>query len=97
MSYTKSRIFYLLYIGQLLLAFFIIVATGVSLFQLAVATQILNALMLPFIFFYLVKLTDKRTLMGKYKNNVFQRYAVILASIFISLASVFAIGSTFLK
>ena len=96
-SFTKSRTFYLLYIGQLVLAFFIIVATGVSLFQLAVATQVLNALMLPFIFYYLLKLTDKRTLMGKYKNNALQRYAVIIAAIFISLASLFVLAATFFK
>ena len=96
-SYTKSREFYLLYIGQLILAFIVIVATGVSLFQLAVATQILNAFMLPFIFFYLIKLTDNRRVMGKFKNNLFQRYAVIIATIFISLASLFAVGSLLLK
>ncbi len=96
-SFTKSRTFYLLYLAQLLIAFLVIVATGVSLFQLAVATQILNAMMLPFIFFYLIKLTDSRSIMGKFKNSAFQRYAVIFATIFISLASLFTLGATIFK
>ena len=63
----------------------------VSLFQVAIVTQTINAVMLPPVFFFLLKLTNDRQLMGNYANNRFQRIfatgatVVILAAAFVTV------------
>jgi Mn2+/Fe2+ NRAMP family transporter len=96
-SYQKSQTFYILFIAQLGIAALILLLPGVSLFQLAVATQILNAMTLPLIFYYLIKLTTSKALMGRYKNNKFQTYFAVAATVVIFIASVFTVIAVFWK
>lgn len=101
-SFKKSKIFYFLYIIQLVLATaFVLIFSGVSLFQVAVTTQIINAIALPLVFYYLIKLTSDRSLMGEYVNNPFQKWFSIVSSVAILFASVITVGfsiwDTFLK
>jgi Mn2+/Fe2+ NRAMP family transporter len=58
--FTKSKRFYILYILQLAIALVVVSFPQVSFFQLVVATQVVNALALPLIFYYLIKLTNTR-------------------------------------
>jgi len=50
-SLNQSKKFYLLFIGQLLIAAIAILLPSVSLFNLAIATQALNAMTLPLVFY----------------------------------------------
>jgi Mn2+/Fe2+ NRAMP family transporter len=90
-SYKKSKTFYILYILQLAIATLVILFSKISLFQVAIVTQTINAVMLPPVFFYLLKLTNDRHLMGDYANNRFQRIfatgatVVILAAAFVTV------------
>jgi Mn2+/Fe2+ NRAMP family transporter len=95
-SFTKSRLFYLIFIAQLLLAFFLSLIPGVSLFKLAVTTQFINAIILPLILVYLIKLTSSREVMGQYTNNKFQHNFATIASVVIVFASIIAIAVNFL-
>jgi Mn2+/Fe2+ NRAMP family transporter len=96
-SFDKSKTFYILYIVQLAVAMVIILLPGVSLFNLAVITQIINAMSLPLVFYYLIKLTDNRELMGNYVNSKFQKYFSIIATVVIFIASIFTVLSIFVK
>ena len=87
-SYKQSRTFYVLFLGQLLVAGLATLLPGVSLFQLAITTQTINAMSLPFVFYYLIRLTSDHRLMDKFANTAFQRYFAIIATIVISIASV---------
>lgn len=87
-SYRQSRTFYILFMGQLLVAAVAIMIPGVSLFQLAIGTQALNAMVLPLVFYYLIRLTGDKGLMREYANNSFVRYFAIVATIVIFVASV---------
>jgi Mn2+/Fe2+ NRAMP family transporter len=87
-SYKQSRPFYILFLGQLLVSAAVILLPSVSLFQLVIATQALNAMTLPLVFYYLINLTDNRGLMGKFVNNAFQKYFTAGATVFIFLASI---------
>jgi Mn2+/Fe2+ NRAMP family transporter len=86
-SLTQSKKFYLLFIGQLIIAAFAIMLPSVSLFNLAIATQALNAMTLPLVFYYLIKLTSDKQLMKEHVNNKFQKYFSIIATIVIFIAS----------
>ncbi len=96
-SFDKSRTFYILYIVQLAVAMVITLVPGISLFKLAVVTQIINAMALPLVFYYLIKLASNKELMGNYSNSGFQNYFSIIATIVIFIASVFTILALFVN
>jgi Mn2+/Fe2+ NRAMP family transporter len=87
-SFKQSKPFYIIFLGQLLVSAAVIMLPGVSLFQLVIATQALNAMTLPLVFYYLIKLTDDRELMGKFTNNSFQKYFTAVATVVIFVASI---------
>ena len=94
-SFKKSKTFYILYGIQLLAAMLIAIFSSVSLFQIAVVTQIINAVALPLVFYYLIKLTSDQNLMGDYVNNGFQKWFSIICSGVIVIASIFTVASIF--
>jgi Mn2+/Fe2+ NRAMP family transporter len=94
-TFDKSKTFYILFILQLLVATVIIMFPGVSLFKLAVTTQVINAIMLPLVFYYLINLTSSKEIMGEFANSPFQKYFSIVCTILITVAAVFTIGAVF--
>ena len=94
-TFRQSRTFYFIFLAQLILAAFAILFPGVSLFNLAVAMQTINAMALPLVFYFLIKLTSSHKLMGKYANNRFQKYFATILSIIIVIASLFTLATTF--
>ena len=95
-SYQQSKTFYVLFLVQLIIAFLIVLFPFVNLFQIAIASQILNAMALPPIFFYLIRFTSDKQYMGKFANNGFQTWFAIIGTIVITLASLFAIVTYFI-
>ena len=92
-SYQQSKTFYIFFILQLAIATSVIMLPGISLFKLAITTQIINAIALPLVFYYLIKLTSDRELMGEHVNTRFQKYFTIGATWVILIASVVTIAS----
>jgi Mn2+/Fe2+ NRAMP family transporter len=86
-SYSQSKTFYILYISQLVVATIVILFPGIDLFRLAVTTQVLNAVTLPLVLYYLIQLTSNKALMGEFVNNRFQKYFTIVSTVVIFLAS----------
>jgi NRAMP (natural resistance-associated macrophage protein)-like metal ion transporter len=96
-DYQSSKTFYILFIVQLVLAALFTAIPGISLFHFAIATQTLNAMILPLVFYYLINLASDRELMGAHANSTFQRRFTAAASVVIVLASVFTIGALLLQ
>ncbi|MGE5073779.1 MAG: NRAMP family divalent metal transporter [Anaerolineae bacterium] len=90
-DYQTSRTFYTLFIVQLVAAALITAIPGISLFHFAIATQTLNAMILPLVFYYLIKLASSHNLMGSYANSAFQKNCTAIASVFIVVASAFTV------
>jgi Mn2+/Fe2+ NRAMP family transporter len=90
-TFKESKTFYILYIAQLLIATLFVILSNVTLFQVALVTQIINAVALPLVFYFLISLTSDRELMGSYVNNAFQRNFAIISSIAIVIASLFTV------
>lgn len=95
MNYKQSKSFYLLFIFQLVFATIFVMFPGISLFKLAIFTQTINAIALPLVFYYLIRLANDKKLMGRYANNGFQKWFTILGSVAIFIASVLTLGATF--
>lgn len=96
-TFDKSKVFYFLFIGQLTVATFVNFLPGISLFELAVATQVVNAIALPLVFFFLIKLTSSKELMGEFANNRFQKYFAIVCTIVIVVAAMFTVVTVVLR
>lgn len=96
-SFKKSKTFYIIFLIQLFLACAIVLFPAVSLFKIIIATQVISAFTLPPIFYYLIKFTSDRQLMGEFVNNGFQKYFSIVCTVLILVASLFTIASLFIK
>jgi Mn2+/Fe2+ NRAMP family transporter len=96
-SFKESKTFYILYIAQLVIATLFVIVIKVNLFQIALVTQIINAIALPLVFYFLIQLTSDNALMGKFVNNRFQKYFAIASSFAIAIASVFTIAAVILR
>jgi Mn2+ and Fe2+ transporters of the NRAMP family len=96
-SFKKSKTFYILFGGQMLVAAAISMFGGISLFQIAVVTQTINAVALPLVFYYLIRLTNDKSLMGEFANNSFQKYFSIGCTILIVIASVSTVAISILQ
>jgi Mn2+/Fe2+ NRAMP family transporter len=95
-DYKQSKTFYLLFLTQLIVAALVTLLPGVSLFSIVITTQGLNAMMLPLVFFFLIKLTNSKQLMKGYANNRFQRYFSVIGTVVIVIASIFTLLSVFI-
>jgi Mn2+/Fe2+ NRAMP family transporter len=82
---------------QLVVAALITSIPGISLFHFAIATQTLNAMILPLVFYYLIKLTSNKNIMGTHANNKFQKNFTTAASVFIVLASILTVVTLVFK
>ncbi len=94
-SFKESKTFYILYVAQLLVATLFVIFSSVNLFQIALVTQIINAIGLPLVFYFLIKLTKSHYLMGEFVNNKFQKNFATVSSVVIVLASVFTVVAVF--
>src|SRR3989338_10895665 len=92
--YERGKLFYGIFLFQLILAALIVALPFVSLFNIVFFTQSLNALILPSIFFFLLKITNDKDLMGKYTNSKLYNYLATFSSAIIIIASFFGIISS---
>jgi len=96
-SYQKSKTFYILFVVQLIIAVVVALFVPLSLFKVAIFTQTINAVALPPVFYYLIKLTSDRQLMGEFANNIFQKIFSIACTVVIVVTSLFTVATIFIK
>jgi len=96
-NFTKSKTFYLIFIIQILLAAIVSSFPSISLFKLAITAQTINAMALPIVFYYLLKLTNDRELLGKFVNSPVKNIIAYGATVIIICASIFTVIASFLK
>lgn len=96
-NFKQSKSFYWIFILQIVAAFLISLIPGISLFKLAIVTQTINAIVLPLVFYYLIRLTSNQGLMDKYVNTPVQKWVAIVGSALIFIASVLVLLATFFK
>jgi Mn2+/Fe2+ NRAMP family transporter len=96
-SFKGSKSFYFIFLLQLVIAGGVALFPQVSLFQIIIATQVISAFTLPPVFYYLIRLTGNRNLMGEFVNNAFQKYFAIGCTVVIMVAAVFTVAAIFFK
>jgi len=96
-SFRQSKVFYILFLLQLIIAGVVALFPQVSLFQIIIATQVISAFTLPPVFYYLIRLTNDKHVMGPFANNNFQKYFAIAGTVVIGVAALFTIAVTILS
>jgi Mn2+/Fe2+ NRAMP family transporter len=94
--FERGKLFYGIFLAQLIIAALIVSLPSISLFKIVFYTQSLNGAVLPFVFYFLLKITNNPELMGAHINNKFYNYVAIVSSVVIILASLFTIISSLL-
>jgi Mn2+/Fe2+ NRAMP family transporter len=80
----------------MIIAGFVVLLPGINIFHLVIVTQSINAMILPLVFYYLIKLSSSTVLMKEYVNTKFQKYFSIIATVVIIVASVLTLVTTFI-
>lgn len=93
-QFKKGKLFYGIFLFQLLVAAGITILPSVSLFKIVLYTQSLNAFLLPMILYYLLKITNNKEIMGEYTNSTLYNYFSIISIIIIILAALFTLVSS---
>src|SRR3989344_624977 len=92
-SFDRGKLFYIIFLFQLITAAIIVTFHFISLFKIVFYTQSINAILLPFVFYFLLKITNNKELMGVYTNKSWYNWVAIFASFLIICASLFTIIS----
>jgi NRAMP (natural resistance-associated macrophage protein)-like metal ion transporter len=95
--YSKSRLFYGLFLFNLILAGLIVMIPSINLFTLVIYTQSLNAILLPIILFFLQKITNNKDIMGTYINGRWYNYIAGFSAVLIVGATLAAVITSFVK
>lgn len=90
-DFKKSRLFYSLFIIQIIIGFVIVFQQSFSLFKFTLIADFLNGISLPLIFYFLYSLANNEHIMGKFKNTKMQNILLVGSGIIISLGSVLGI------
>lgn len=96
-SFKQSKTFYILFGLQLLIGFLISLIPAINLFKIALISQIINAMALPPIFYFLIKFANEKRFMNQHANNSFQKWFAVIGTVVIVLASIFTVAATLFK
>lgn len=95
-SFKRGRIFYIIFLTNILLAALLVITPFFPLFKIVLYTQSLNGLLLPVFFYFILKIINNRELMGRYVNGRFYNIFAVTSSVLIVIASTVAIISSFI-
>jgi Mn2+/Fe2+ NRAMP family transporter len=96
-SFSKGRLFYGFFIIQILIGLFLALFPQTSLFKLTLYVDFLNGAILPVIFYFLVKFSEDKEIMGKYVISGFYRFLVRGSAVVISILVILTFFGKILK
>ncbi len=85
-SFSKGRTFYTIFLLQIGLALLVALFPKINLFNLTLYADYLNGAMLPVIFYFLVRFSEDKRLMGDHASRGFRSWFLRLCALFITLA-----------
>lgn len=94
--YQKGKAFYSLFLITIVIAALVVFHPSITAFKTAVYTQSLNAILLPVIFYFLLKIANDEEYMGKFTNGKWTNYIAITSSFVIVLAAFAALIISFI-
>ena len=68
-KFSEAKAFYVLYTAMIIIGAVVIMIPGIPLIPVMYISQILNGVLIPIILIYMLKLVNKKELMGEYTNS----------------------------
>lgn len=84
-SFTQSRMFYSFLIVQLFLGLFVALIPGISLFKITLTANFINGALLPIIFYFLIKFSNDKVIMGSHTNSNFNNVILVGSTVIITI------------
>lgn len=85
-DFKTGKVFYIFFVLQIVLALIIALFPGINLFSLTLLGNYLNGAALPVIFYFVIKFSESKELMGEHVAKGFGKWFVRLALVVIVLA-----------
>lgn len=85
-DFKTGKVFYVFFVLQILISLIIALFPGVNLFSLTLLGNYINGAALPVIFYFIIKFSESKELMGEHVSKGFGKYFVRLALVVIVLA-----------
>lgn len=85
-DFKTGKVFYVFFVLQILISLVIALFPGVNLFSLTLLGNYINGAALPVIFYFIIKFSESKELMGEHVSKGFGKYFVRLALVVIVLA-----------
>lgn len=95
--FEKGKLFYGVFLLQIIIGALIVLIPSVSLFRIVFYTQSLNGILIPLVIFFLLKFVNNKDLMGTHTNSRFYNYFSVICSIVIVASSLFIMISGLLS
>lgn len=92
-DFKTGKVFYVFFVLQILISLVIALFPGVNLFSLTLLGNYINGAALPIIFYFIIKFSESKELMGEHVSKGFGKYFVRLALVVI----VVAVSTSFLQ
>ncbi len=87
-DFKKGRLFYSFFIIQIFFGLIIALFPKINLFDITLYADFLNSVMLPFIFYFLIKFASDEEVMGKYVVTGWKKISILVAAAVITFAVV---------
>ena len=87
-SFGKGRVFYTFFILQIAVGLFIALFPQINLFGLTLYADYLNGALVPVIFYFLIRFSEDKTIMGEHITKGFSSWFLKIAAVVISIAIV---------
>lgn len=84
-DFSRGKLFYSFFILQIFIGLIAALYPGTSLFKLTLYVDFLNGAMLPIIFYFLIKFSESRELMGRYAVKGFNSFFLRISALMITL------------
>ncbi len=95
-TFGKGKPFYFMFGFQLVLGLLVTMLPMISLFEITLAADFLNGLVLPLVLFFLYRFGNNTSILGGYKNSTLQNTLLIISCIAILIGTILGlIGKLF--
>ncbi len=85
-NFLKGKVFYIFFAVQIALGVFVALFPQINLFGLTLYADYLNGAMLPVIFFFLIRFSESKEVMGEYASKGFTKFFLRASTLVILIA-----------
>jgi Mn2+/Fe2+ NRAMP family transporter len=94
-SFKQAPFFYWLYTGLIVAGAAVVLIPNFPMVKMAILSQVLNGVLLPFVLYFMLRLVNKKSLMGKYVNSRWFNWVAYTTSVIVIGLTAIMVWQTF--